>query len=347
MTMSKRTKQTAVALTGAVAVAFGAYALGSQSGGGSAGASGNGAGTATAPSSASGAQQAHFGFGRGGDPGRFGPGRFGFRRGGPDAGLAGLAQRLGVSTATLRSALADVRNQLQGNRQDPRDRLAGELASALGLPTAQVTAALQKVLPDRRDPFSPAVLDDLAKQLNLDAAKVRATFDRLRANGRPDGIRQIAAALGVPTAKLRQALRSVLPRRAHVDPFSDTVLNALAKQLNLDAAKVRATFDRLRANGRPDGIPQIAAALGVSRQKLMDALHAALPDRGNKRFGDAFAADLANALNVDVAKIRAALDKVRTEEQARFQQLHDQFVSALAKALNLPEGKVSQALRHP
>jgi hypothetical protein len=346
MTMSKRTKQTAVALTGAVAVAFGAYSLGSQSGGGSAGASGNAAGTA--PASSFGTQQAHFGFGRGG-PNRFGPGHFGLRRGGPDAGLTGLARRLGVSTAALRSALTQVRNQLQGSRQDPRDRLTAELASALGLPTAQVSAALQKVLPDRRDPFGDPVLNALAKELNLDAAKVRATFDRLRANGRPDGIPQIAAALGVSPAKLCTALRAVLPRRTHVDPFSASVLNALAKELNLDAARVHATFDRLRANGRPDGIPQIAVALGVSRQRLLDGLRAVLPDRGRDhgRLGAVFAADLAKALNIDVAKVRAALDKVVAQERSRFQQRHDEFVSALAKALNLPEAKVSQALRHP
>src|SRR4051794_21495742 len=207
--MSTRTQQTAVALTGAVAVAFGAYAIGSQSGGGSANATGSGTSARTASSGA--AQQVHLGFGR--------------DRRGPGAGLSDLAQRLGVSQAALRSALSDVRNQLQGTRPDPRGRLAAELATALGLPTAQVQAALQKVLPDRarRDPFSDAALDDLAKALNLDAAKVRSTFARLRADGRPDGIAQIAAALGVSRRQLRTALRSVL-RPAHVDPFSGAVL---------------------------------------------------------------------------------------------------------------------------
>ena len=338
--MSTRTKQTVIALTGAVAVAFGAYALGTQNGGGSAGASGGAATTGQAASS--GAQQAHFGVGHGG------PGRFGRAfRGGPDRGLADLASRLGVSTAALRSALADVRNQVDPGNQDPRQRLAGELATALGLPTARVQAALRPVVPDRfdhRDPFSGAVLDDLAKALNLDPAKVKATFARLRANGRPDGIPQIATALGVTQAQLRTALRSVL-RPHEVDPFSGAVLGDLAKALNLDPAKVKATFARLRANGRPDGVPQIAKALGVSENKLASALRSVLPDRRDHgRPGDRFAADLAKALNVDVAKVRTALQKLRAQESARFQQRQDAFVSALAKRLNLSEAKVRQAL---
>ena len=273
--MSTRTKQTVIALTGAVAVAFGAYALGTQNGGGSAGASGGGATTGQAASS--GAQQAHFGVGHGG------PGRFGRAfRGGPDRGLADLASRLGVSTAALRSALADVRNQVDPGNQDPRQRLAGELASALGLPTARVQAALRQVIPDRFD---------------------------------------------------------------HRDPFSGAVLNDLAKALKLDPAKVKATFARLRANGRPDGIPQIAKALGVSEDKLASALRSVLADRRDHgRPGDRFAADLAKALNVDVAKVRTALQKLRAQESARFQQRQDAFVSALAKRLNLSEAKVRQAL---
>ena len=273
--MSTRTKQTVIALTGAVAVAFGAYALGTQNGGGSAGASGGGAATGQAASS--GAQQAHFGLGHG-DPGRFGRAF----RGGPDRGLADLASRLGVSTAALRSALADVRNQVDPGNQDPRQRLAGELATALGLPTARVQAALQQVIPDRFD---------------------------------------------------------------HRDPFSGAVLDDLAKALNLDPAKVKATFARLRANGRPDGIPQIAKALGVSEDKLASSLRSVLPDRRDHgRAGDRFAADLAKALNVDVAKVRTALQKLRAQESARFQQRQDAFVSALAKRLNLSEAKVRQAL---
>src|SRR3954453_6473732 len=84
--MTPRTRNTALAITGAAAVAFGAYAVGSQSGGGSAVArSGN---TSAATSGAPGnAVLVH--------------GRRGFERRG-EFGLQALAGKLGVSTTALR-----------------------------------------------------------------------------------------------------------------------------------------------------------------------------------------------------------------------------------------------------
>src|SRR3954453_2215140 len=88
--MTPRTRNTALAITGAAAVAFGAYALGSQSGSGSAGARG---GSAPPPSAPGTAVFVH----RGG-------GRPGFGRRG-EFGLQALADKLGVSTTALRDAL--------------------------------------------------------------------------------------------------------------------------------------------------------------------------------------------------------------------------------------------------
>src|SRR4051794_33800942 len=110
--MTRRTKKTAAALTGAVALASGAYALGSQAGGGAALAGG------TTPS----ATQPGYGFGPGPGPG--------FRDRGPGRPLSDLATRLGVSEAKLRAALQDLRPQ---KREDHLAGLAGALSKQLGV----------------------------------------------------------------------------------------------------------------------------------------------------------------------------------------------------------------------
>src|SRR3954454_21646106 len=125
--MTPRTKKTAAALSGALVLASGAYALGSQSGDGAAL-----AGTAPSSSSSSG-QQA----GRPWGPGPGGPGRE----------LSGLAGRLGVSEAKLRAALQDLKPD---RREDHEATVAKALAGALGLSTDKVQAALQKLHGERK-----------------------------------------------------------------------------------------------------------------------------------------------------------------------------------------------------
>src|SRR4051812_1910762 len=117
--MTPRTKKTAVALSGALVLASGAYALGSQAGDGAAL-----AGSTTASS----AQQSgrHFGPGPG-------------RPGGRGRELTDLAGRLGVSEAKLRAA-----------RDDREGAVAKALAGALGLSTDKVQAALEKLHGQRK-----------------------------------------------------------------------------------------------------------------------------------------------------------------------------------------------------
>ena len=126
----RRTKTTtALALTGAVALASGAYALGSQAGDGDAVAAKN-------------ANPPALGYG-GPPPGRPGPGWHG---GGPPM-LEGLADRLGVDESDLQAALEDIRKAT-----DPRDEFAQQLADALGIDVAKVTAAFDKAAPRPRRP---------------------------------------------------------------------------------------------------------------------------------------------------------------------------------------------------
>jgi len=178
--MTFRPKTTVAVVGGAVALASGAYALGSQTGGGSAAAQSGSTTTATTHSTTR----------RG--AAWCGPGRMrGFFGG---AELDAVARKLGVSTAALRSALLDARAQLgppAGARPD------ADLAKALGVTTAQLDAALAKLHPGRalRDDFAQA----LAAKLGIDVGKVRSALDSLRAAGPRSGgpIAALAKALGI------------------------------------------------------------------------------------------------------------------------------------------------------
>src|SRR4051812_31671478 len=119
--MSTRMKTTAAALTGAVVLASGAYALGAQSGDGDATAKSQGksAGASSAPARKLRRQAIRRGaFGRPGPP-----------------DLSAMATKLGVTTAQLQSAL-------EALKSDMRDDFAQQLADALGIDVAKVKAAL-------------------------------------------------------------------------------------------------------------------------------------------------------------------------------------------------------------
>jgi hypothetical protein len=160
--MTTRKQKAALAVTGAVALASGAYALGTQADDGAAAASGSRSGTAVA------------GPGSGPDRGVFvhhDPGR--------PFGLEGLADRLGVDEDKLRDALQDIRSALPAPRER-HDDFAKALADELGTTEAKVQAALERVrtkfeqeMKNRQD----ALAEELAKRLNLDVAKVKKALE--------------------------------------------------------------------------------------------------------------------------------------------------------------------------
>jgi Clp amino terminal domain, pathogenicity island component len=269
-----KTKTTAAVLGGAVVLASAGYAIGSQTGGGSASAQPGATTTATTP--------------YGAPPGGPWKGR-GHWRGGPDADLSTLAGKLGVSTSALRSAFDAIRAQL-GPRSGQRDEHEADLAQALGVTQAQLDAALTKLRPARRaDPGEPA--QALASKLGIDAAKVRAAFDALRAKGPQAGdpLASLAKALGVDEAKLRAAMQAAGPRGGpgpHPHPDDTAFAGDLAKALGLDASKVEAALAKLRTRAEADHKAKedklasaLAAKLGLDANKVKDAL-AAVPHHG-------------------------------------------------------------------
>jgi len=254
MTKGKRT--TAFALAGAVALASGAYALGTQADDGSAAAAKT-SGANAAPAFA-------------GGPGRPGFGH-GFRGGPGGPAFDSLADRLGVSEDKLRTALEDLATE---HRTD----FAQRLADALKIDRAKVEAAFAKLRPARPDhPRAPqALAAALAKELGLSTAKVRAALEMNRGHRTtPD---QLAKDLGVSEQKLHDAFHAVMDKI------------------------------RPRGPGRP-GLTGLAKALGVTQAQLDAAFDKIRDDHEQLR--DRFAQELAGKLGIDAAKVQDALDDLR------------------------------------
>ena len=276
--MTPKAKSTALVLSGAVALSFTAYAIGSQTGSGNAGAQSASAKSVIvldrhAPGLAGAASAA-----RGGRPSRCGP------------ALDDLAAKLGVSTSALQKAFEEARQSLP-RPADRRDEHLEELADALGVTEAKLRAAIGTVKPDRGERHDELAAA-LAKELGVSAAKVRDAFEKLHDQGRPgpgdreDRKADLAKALGVSEAKLEQAFQNLRGDfRGKREERKDDRGADLAKALGISQAKVDAAFEKLRA------------AHEAEHQKMRDAL----------------AASLAKSLNLDEAKVKAALDDFAPE----------------------------------
>jgi Spy/CpxP family protein refolding chaperone len=276
--MTPRTKKTAAAISGALVLASGAYALGTQTGDGTALAGG------TTPSSA----------------GAPGPGRMGGH--GP-RDLSGIAAKLGVTEAKLRAALEHLRPDRGAKQDEHQDALAKALASELGLDEAKVTAALEKfhgdrkvVRRERRGDRLQRFDEALAAKLGVDAAKIRSAFDALRPGpgrrvDKPD-LADLAKQIGVSEDKLRSALDDLHPgprpggpgpgfrmRRGGPGGPGGPRAAALAKELGVTEAKLRAAMEKIRPALQQDHeaerdafISKLAAKLGVSEAKVKDVI---------------------------------------------------------------------------
>jgi lambda repressor-like predicted transcriptional regulator len=250
--MTRGTRTTALALAGAVALASGAYALGSQAGDGSAAAAKSGA--QNPPAYGPGP-----GYGFGGPP----PGRRFVR-----PGLDRLATRLGVSEEALRNALKDIRPKPTAVRAN----IAHELADALGIDVANVQAAFDKLRPRKREVHRRDFAAALAKQLGLTTTKVEQALQAQRDHR--GGPAALAKALGVTPQKLRQAFVQLWKdhgppgaRLRHRDHGPATA--ALAKELGVTQAQLQAAFEKVRAAHEAD----FAKLRDDLAQKLADRLH--------------------------------------------------------------------------
>jgi hypothetical protein len=250
-------KATALLLTGGVALASVAYALGSESGNGSAVADG---------------VPTH----RAGDR--------------PPLGENGLADALGVDAAELRKALMDFHDQ---HAEQRRDGFVESLADALGKPADEVRAALDGLAEQKQDRFAR----QLATELGIDADEVKAALDELRADrpAKPFGFTAaLAAKLGVDAAEVEDALRALRPKQPLHRHHGREPLRELAQALDVTRAELRKALRELRGDvadkieeRRADLVAFLAQRFGLSE----DEVEQALPDfpepgdmRGGKRF---------------------------------------------------------------
>jgi DNA-binding Lrp family transcriptional regulator len=279
--MNSRTARTAGITAGAVFVALGAYAIGSQSGDGTAGAADRAYGQ-TARSASSPAAGRRF-------------------RGAREDGLANLAKTLGVTQAKLQAALKDLQADAgpKGDRPDP----TAALAKQLKLDAAKVRAAFDKVLgsgarrghgagPGRHG-LDDATVTALAKELGVTSAELKAAFVKTRdaalAQRLDDLAAKLAGPLGKDKADVAAALKKLKPSgqgdRRGRGGKSD-VAAALAKELGVSTDKVKSAFDQLRKapeaeqqQRRDDFAAKLAAKLGIDADKVKQALAKGGPGR--------------------------------------------------------------------
>jgi energy-converting hydrogenase A subunit M len=187
-------------------------------------------------------------------------------------------------------------------------------------------------------------------------AQFRAHFQRAF------GFGDLASKLGVSGAQLQQALMDVSKdlKQAHEDDFAQ----ALADALGMPVDKVKAALAKQHAAlpggpplpapppmaGRPGpplsgGDPlagSLAQALGVDEAKVRDALQKLAPE-----MKDIFATRLAALLGVDKAKVEDALKNarpLRAPRFKRFMRVRPLDLSNLAKDLGVSEDQLKQAL---
>ena len=101
---------------------------------------------------------------------------------------------------------------------------------------------------------------------------------------------------------------------------------------------------------RTEATQALATALGKTPDQVTSALNSVLPDRPDRdKVRGEFAADLAKALGVDVAKVQAGLDKARQDLQGQGRRGRrgnvDTFLNDIASATGVDAAKVRSALQ--
>lgn len=272
--MRRQRRTTIIVVGGALAIASVGYGLGTQAGDGTAIAD-----NATTEQDGSGAE-------RGGAP------PMPFDRGAPP-GLSQLADRLGVETAELTTALREYHDQHESDR---RDEFAAKLAKALGISSEKVKSAFEGLHERHEGRFAAK----LATALGVDADTVRAALDKLKGDrpASPDDFAQkLAGELGVDASDVRSALIKIRPfdrpgppggpghpgpRRGHHDRALP--LRQLAKALGVSRADLRDAFRQLRAGAENDFKQErqalaefLADRFNLDLSKVQDALAATAP----------------------------------------------------------------------
>jgi transcriptional regulator with XRE-family HTH domain len=246
--MTNGTKKTTAVLAGAVVLASGGYALGTQ-GDGAAIAQSGGSTTSTTPTPP--------------EP----PKAPGHLRGPGGPGFDDLADKLGVSALKLRAALEKVRPQVGGR---DRDEHLEAFAKALGKSVDEVRAAQDKLRAAAEDEFNAAI----AKALGMSADEVKKAREGVKSQGR-ERFDEVAKALGVSADKLEDAVRSARPGRHGFGDHEADLAKALGvttEQLDKARDALRKDFEAQADAKRKELAAALAKELGIEASKVEDAL---------------------------------------------------------------------------
>jgi transcriptional regulator with XRE-family HTH domain len=196
------------------------------------------------------------------------------------------------------------------------------------------------------EPGQPPGFPDLADKLGVDADELADAFrdfhDSEHADRRDEFAAALAKALGISTEKVTAAFEQL--HEQHEGRFA----TRLAEALNVDADKVRAALDKLKDDTPrpPDEFAQaLADELGVGVTDVRRALFEARPDRGRMHRERAMPLrQLASALGVDRAELRAALRELRAGAEGRWEQHNEALAKFLAERFDLSADDVASAL---
>jgi biotin operon repressor len=162
--------------------------------------------------------------------------------------------------------------------------------------------------------------------------------------GAPPGFSALADKLGVSESQLARAMRDF--RDSQEADRRDEFANKLAKALGISSDKVKSALDGLQQRREDRFAGRLADALGVDADKVKAALDK-LKDDGPRPFGG-FAQELADELNVDVSDVRAALISIRPfpGDGDRRRERHDAApLRQLATALGVSRADLRAAFR--
>jgi hypothetical protein len=196
--------------------------------------------------------------------------------------------------------------------------------------------------------------DDLAGALGVDAGELRDALADFGSRQRTERKDTFAAALADALGKSTEEVERALEERH--EAARSAFARRLAAALDLEPADVQAALEKVmdgatpdRMDGPRDFVDDLAGELGVSPDRLEDALREVRPPGGR---GDCPGPGLvepdlrglAAALDVTQAKLREALREAWDERGTHRADVSDELAEFLAGRFNLSVGQVEEAL---
>jgi hypothetical protein len=196
--------------------------------------------------------------------------------------------------------------------------------------------------------------DDLADALGVDAGELRDALADFGSRHRTERKDTFAAALADALGKSTEEVERALEERH--EAARSAFARRLAAALDLEPADVEAALEKVmdgatpdRMDGPRDFVDDLAGELGVSADRLEDALREVRPPgrRGDCPGPGLVEPDLrglAAALDVTQAKLREALREMWDERRTHRADVSDELAEFLAGRFNLSVGQVEEAL---